>query len=284
MKNILLSLPFLLGFISCAQVVQKKDYKHSVDAHMHIHKSDEKEDMEFHAARALFAASSVGIQRAIVLSNAYSKMAYKDYARTQNNYVATEVKKNKEKLAGGCAVNPLMDWAFAEISKCKSEGLEVLKIHPMSSGMDLRSLEDQKELKKILSHADKLGFTLLIHGHLPRLGEAEELLKVLEAFPNMKVIIGHSLGREFIHLKKFHHPDFLVEISVAPIWAKSSAEKDSLVSVIRKVGVEKFIFGSDWPVIHPAETVKALSELPLTPEELEKIVYTNASALDYLFK
>ena len=284
MKNVLSTVSLLFVLISCAQVAQKKDYKHSVDAHMHIHKSDEKEDMEFHASRALFAADSVGIQRAIVLSNAYSKMAYKDYARTQNHYLANEVKKNKEKLSGACAVNPLMDWAFAEMTKCRSEGLEVLTIHPMSSGMDLRSAEDQKELKKILAHADKLNFTLLIHGHLPRLGEAEDLLKVLEGFPDLKIIIGHSLGREFIHLKKFHHPDFLVEVSVAPIWTKSAAEKDSLVSVMRKVGVEKFIFGSDWPVIHPAETVKALSELPLTPEELEKIVYTNAAALDYLFK
>ena len=208
MKN-LFCLTILSLFTACAMKAQKKpEYKHSLDAHMHIHPSDEVDDMEFHGARALLAANSIGIERAIVISSAYSKMAYKDYARTQNAFVAAEVKKNKQKLAGACAVNPMMDWAKSELTRCRQDGLELLKLHTLASGMDLRRANDLRHLKEILKLAQELNFTLLIHGHLPKPHEAEQLLRALECFPQLRIIIGHSLGRDFDLLRKFQHPIF----------------------------------------------------------------------------
>lgn len=55
------------------------------------------------------------------------------------------------------------------------------------------------------------------------------------------------------------------------------------MNTIRKVGIRHFVFGSDWPVIHPAETLKALRALPLSEEELAAILYRNAEQLDDLF-
>lgn len=272
---------------SCSHLKPVPETKiHSTDTHMHIHPSVENDDMEFTADRALFAASSIGIQRAIVLSNSYSKMAYRDYARTQNSFVAKEAKKNPTKIAGACAVNPLMDWAQEEMRRCKSDGLKVLKLHTMASGMDLRRHADLIELKRVLTLAIELKFTVLVHGNLPknsRGNEAEILLKTLAEYPKLRFIIGHLMGREYELLKTFTHPNFLVEVSVLPIWAKEKAEKENLVKVMREVGMKKFVFGSDWPVFHPAELLKALQELPLRSSELEDVVYHNASALDDLF-
>lgn len=247
---------------------------------------DVEDDMEFNANRALFAADSIGLKRAIVLSNAYSKMSYKDYARTQNSFVAKEVAKNRAQLAGACAVNPLSDWARDEIIKCHQDGLRVLKLHTMASGMDLKNKSHQKILKDLLTHAEKLQYTVLVHGNFPnakRGNEAEILLQILSQFPQTRFIIGHLLGMEYEHLKNFKHPKFLVEVSVVPVWMKTPEQKKNLVSVMRQVGMEKFVFGSDWPVIHPAEMLKAIQELPLSGSEAEGIVYKNARALDDLF-
>jgi len=52
---------------------------------------------------------------------------------------------------------------------------------------------------------------------------------------------------------------------------------------MRSVGIEKFIFGSDWPVIHPAETLKAFKMLPLTDNEKNAILFSNAEKLNDLF-
>lgn len=276
----------LLILVSCSQMPIQQNELSATDAHMHIMHWEAEDDMEFHATRALFAADSIGLNRAIVLSNAYNKMSYKDHARTQNAFVAKEVAKNKKRLAGACAINPLSDWAKDEMKQCHQEGLRVLKLHTMASGMDLKTKEHQKILKDTLTLAQQYNYTVLIHGNFPKAkrgNEAEILLKQLQEFPKTRFIIGHLMGMEYETLKTFKHPNFLVEISVVPIWVKTPEQKENLVKVMRLVGMEKFIFGSDWPVIHPAETLKALQALPLTTGEKTGIVYTNARALDDLF-
>lgn len=253
---------------------------------MHVHPPLENEDMEFHAERALFAANSVGIQRVIVLSNSYSKMAYLDYARTQNSFVAKGAKKNPSKIAGACAINPSMDWAVEEMRRCKQDGLKILKIHTLASGMDLRQDKDLRDFKKILAHAQSLKFTVLVHGHFPKPArgqEAEIFLKAISDFPNTKFIIGHLLGKDFELLKGLKHPNFLVEVSALPILLKTEEEKKLLVKTIRKVGIGKFVFGSDWPIFHPAEMINAIKQLSLTSTERESLIYGNGKALDELF-
>lgn len=283
---LLISLLSLFFIFSCTQLPKHQSFSYATDAHMHIQYIDVQDDMEFNANRALFAADSIGLKRAIVLSNAYSKMAYKDHARTQNSFVAKEVAKNPQQLAGACAVNPMSDWAKDELKRCHQDGLRVLKLHTMASGMDLKNKSHQKVLKDILTQAEKFKYTILIHGNFPknkRGNEAEILLDVLAQFPQTRFIIGHLLGMEYEHLKDFKHPNFLVEVSAIPIWTKTPEQKKNLISVMRAVGMQKFIFGSDWPVIHPAEMLKALQELTLSSSELEGIIFKNAQALDDLF-
>lgn len=273
---------------SCAQIPKAPFGKvHSTDTHMHIHPSENNDDdMQFTGSRALFAANSIGIQRVIVLSNSYSKMAYRDYARTQNAFVAKEAKKDPTKIAGACAVNPLMDWAQDEMRRCKQDGLKVLKLHTMASGMDLHRHTDLVEFKKTLTLASELQYTVLVHGNFPkntRGNEAEILLKTLSDFPKVRFIIGHMMGREFEVLKNFKHPNFVVEVSAVPIFTKTPADQKKLVELMRAVGMKKFVFGSDWPVYHPAELLHALQALPLSNSELDDLVYNNAQALDDLF-
>lgn len=283
----LYSIIILILLASCAQIPKAPVAKiHSTDTHMHIYPPTENDDMQFTGARAVLAANSIGIQRVIVLSNSYTKMAYRDYARTQNAYVAKEAKKDPTKIAGACAVNPLMDWAQDEMRRCKQDGLKVLKLHTMASGMDLHRHADLVEFKKILALASELQYTVLIHGNFPKANrgnEAEILLKTLDDFPKIRFIIGHLMGREYEVLKNFKHPNFLVEISAVPIWTKEPADQKKLVDLMRAVGMKKFVFGSDWPVFHPAETLHALQALPLSTSELDDLVYNNAQALDDLF-
>ena len=109
-------------------------------------------------------------------------------------------------------------------------------------------------------------------------------MQLIEEFPYTRWIIGHGFGREFELLKILKHPNFFVELSVIPIWMRTEEDKKKLVETIRSVGVKRFLFGSDWPVFHPAETFKALRALPLTTDELDLILYKNATQLNDLFK
>ncbi len=258
------------------------------DFHMHIHTPENlDDDVQFNAERALFAADSIVLTRALLLPNGYSKNANEVYVKQENDFVAKQAEKKRSKLAGACAVNPMQPWAINEIKRCKAIGLEVLKVHFMASGMDLKNAKDYEVAKTYLAAAQDLGFTILVHANYPtaqRGNEIEKLKELIESFPKMRWIIGHLFGREHKSLRNLKHPNFFVEISAAPIMLQKTDQRKELRETIRAVGIKHFIFGSDWPVFHPAETLKYLKLIELNDDELEDILYNNANAFNDLFK
>ena len=103
----LLNFSFIIFCISCSTLQNKSvinDHQ-ATDFHMHIHSpAEDQDDVQYTADRALFAADSIGLKRALVLSNAYSQTVTLDKAVKENNYVSSEVQKNKSRIAGACAV------------------------------------------------------------------------------------------------------------------------------------------------------------------------------------
>lgn len=284
----LFSLVILFLFMSCS-VVPKNKTDFGTDFHMHIHSppKDYEDDLQFNGERALFAADSVELSRALILSNSYSRNVSEEYAHQENDFVISEAAKHPKKLAGACAVNPLKEWAVREIKRCADRGVKVLKLHFMASGMDLRKEDDYATAKNAIKNAQDNKLSIIVHAHYPRAsrpGEIEKLKALIEEFPDTRFVIGHLFGREFELLKTLKHPNFFVEISVVPVWMKTDEQRLELANVMRDVGMEKFIFGSDWPVIHPAETMKAFLQLPLSKSERGMVVFTNAEKLNDLFQ
>ena len=279
--NILL----LLLLASCTLIKRPEIHPSATDAHMHIHTPGE-DDLQFTGERALFAALTAEQRRAIVLSASYQPHMTAVNARKENAFVAAEVKKLPTRLAGACAVNPMKEWAMAEIKQCREDGLRVLKLHTMASGLKINDEAHKLKLREILSEAERLQMTVLIHGNFPEASRGDEglqILRELEKFPKTRFILGHLWGREFRWLEGFKHPNFVVEVSATPIWMKMPESREQLVKTMRKVGMKKFVFGSDWPVFHPSEMVMALKALPLKDDEYKAIIFENARALDDLF-
>ena len=254
---------------------------------MHVHENIPNEDMKFDAERALFAADSIGVKRALILSRAYHANIDAKEARKINEFVISEARRNPSKLVAACGINPKVDYVIDELRFCRYQKIRVIKLHTMASGMDLKKEDDRKKLETVLAEADQHDQTVLIHGNFPqkqRGNEAQELLKVIAKFPELRIIIGHLLGREFEQLKLLKHSNVFIEISIVPIFMKSAADKERLLTTMRFVGMRKFLFGSDWPVIHPAETMKALRDLGLTESEINLIINDNPKRLNDLFE
>jgi predicted TIM-barrel fold metal-dependent hydrolase len=258
------------------------------DFHMHIHTQENKDDdVQFNAERALFAADSIGLYRALLLPNGYSKNADEEYTKNENDFVFQQAEKKRSRLVGACAVNPIKPWSLKEIKRCHDMGLRIFKLHFMASGLDLKNPTDYQVAKSFLSEVEKLGFTVLVHANYPaakRGNEIEKLKELIELFPKIRWIIGHLFGKEFKILEKLKHPNYYVEISVVPIWMRTPEQRKELRETMRSVGMRRFVFGSDWPVFHPAETLKYLKLLELDESEINAILYKNAEAFDDLFK
>ncbi|MES2769822.1 MAG: TatD family hydrolase [Bdellovibrionota bacterium] len=258
------------------------------DTHMHVQgPKPEFGDMDYGAGRALFAVESSGLNRAIIISNGYYSAITEKEAQTENTYIAVETKKNPKRLVGACSINPKTSWAAQELKRCKNSGLKVLKLHLVASGIDLKNKKDIESLQNILKLAEEEKFTVLVHGNYPfetRDTEIAIFIKTINDFSKVKFIIAHAMGKDFEHLIKINNPNVLFEISAIVVQRIKSDRKQEFVNTIRKIGIDKFLFGSDWPVIHPSETIYALKQFPFSEEELKKITITNASQLNYLFQ
>jgi len=254
---------------------------------MHIYKPGEVyDDVQFTGDRALLAADSIDLSRAVVISKAYSQGISEDFARIENDYVLSEARKHAGRLAAACAVNPSQAWAEKEALRCAGQGGKILKLHLMAAGLDLRKNDHYQRIIRFIKNIQKLNFTILLHANYPRATRGDEIQRIVQLineFPQIRWMIGHSFGREHSELNSINHQNFFVEISIVPFWCKTVEERRNFVETIRKVGVEKFVFGSDWPVLHPAEMKKAFDKLPLTESEKKRILWENGIKLDDLF-
>jgi predicted TIM-barrel fold metal-dependent hydrolase len=279
MKGLLLLLLF-----SCSTGNISKNY--GTDFHMHVHSPVGEEDVRFTGDRALLAVDSIGFHRALILSNSYANDVTEASAIKENDFVISEAGKFETRLAPACAVNPSKTWALEEAQRCHQKGVKVLKLHLMASGLDLKRNEDYQKVMAFLHALRKYNFTILIHANYPKATRGNEIKRVIQlinAFPERRWIIGHAFGREFEDLTLISHNNFFVEISVVPFWTKTDEERSRFVKTIRDLGIRHFIFGSDWPVLHPAEMMKAFRKLPLSDVERDRILYGNSEKLNDLF-
>ncbi len=109
---------------------------------------------------------------------------------------------------------------------------------------------------------------------------------VLSRHKDLRVILahmGHGLEDDLVELMRAH--DNVVTDTSLRLghprdelpWDDEAAER--LVTLIRRVGVERVLFGTNYPIADPVEYVDRFNALPLTSRERELIGRENASGL-----
>jgi predicted TIM-barrel fold metal-dependent hydrolase len=103
---------------------------------------------------------------------------------------------------------------------------------------------------------------------------------VAASFPKLRLILGH-LGRGYeseIAMLTRRYPNIYTETSMrlrsldeAGQWSPAEA-----VTWFRLIGIDRILFGTNWPLFNPQEDIDTVRTLPLTPEEKRKILGENA--------
>jgi len=70
-----------------------------------------------------------------------------------------------------------------------------------------------------------------------------------------------------------------IDISVTAALLAGGPFGGQLAWVLRKVGVDRIVFGSDYPLDDPLTAARAVAELGFTDEEQAAILHDNADAL-----
>ncbi len=223
----------------------------------------------------------------------------------ENDFIARQVVKAPKRFVGFFSVNPLREWAFDELERCrKVAGLRGLKLHFPACGVNLHDDAHMKTLRQVFAWATRNDVPLLVHisGFERPFAEAEskrfwqELVKPNQGLHLHVAHLGGSGGyndRSAAVLNGFtkYLSDkarstvyfdlsgaILVE-DVDGVGPTSDENCRRLAEHMLSVGLDRFLFASDYPVFSPTDFKAALrKKLPLSDANFA-LLFSNRSPL-----
>jgi len=247
------------------------------------------------AERMVLVAGGYAYSQSYLLEK---KKDRKTYVMAENDSLAAMVDRHPERLLGFYGLNPLESFSFREMKRCHEElNLDGLKLHFHASRINLRKHKFVKKVKKLFSYAAKNDIPILLHlkNNLSDFGRGDVELfvdNILEAIPPVRLILAHMGGdggftRETVAVletfinyfdDKKHHPDHQIyfELSGAVIYQNldypGKVSYERLAELIRQIGLDRVVYGSDYPVMPSVEYRKLLKKyLPLEEKEFKQI-------------
>ena len=210
-----------------------------------------------------------------------------------NDDTAAFVRAAPDKLIGFLTVHPHHPAALEEIERGTQElGLRGIKLGPNYQNFDPLG----EDAFRVFKRAEELGLPILFHqGTSPvRFADLDfahprHIDRVATAFPNLRMILAH-IGHPWqvdciVVIRK--HPNVFADIS-AQFYRPWSAYNAFRLATEWDV-LHKLLFGSDFPIATPHETMDGLqhvndltegTNLPRVPkDELEKIVQRDSLTL-----
>ncbi len=184
-----------------------------------------------------------------------------------------------------CSVHPA-DGAAAieEVDRVAAAGAAWLKLHPNTQEFDVA----QPAVIRVVRRAAERGLPVLFDAYSP--WDAEQpgkFVNLATELPEAQLILAHAHGPGFPQLLFYdvlsRYPwwrrNVWFDISVTGLMMADGPFADQFTWVLRKVGVDRVVFGSDYPLDDPLTAARAVARLGFTEEEQAAILHDNASAL-----
>ncbi len=218
--------------------------------------------------------------------------------RREHDHLASEVRRAPGRVRGFCAVNPRRPYALGELTRCRdSLGLRGVKLHLGSADVDPRDTAHVAAVAAVAAWAETSHLPLLLHLDPERpeldLIHLEPLVsRVIDAHPALEVIVAHLGGsggygewtrQVFRRLTRIPAAG-----RAAPVWFELSAvvldrpsegvppttaaEAAQLARDLEAAGLDRILFGTDYPLFTPAAYAETLrSRVPLGPGGWERV-------------
>ena len=231
-------------------------------------------------------------------------------ARTTNDWIAKAVASHPTRLTGlGTLPLHVPALVVAELERCMRDlGLRGAAISTTAGAMEL----GDPQLRPFWAEAEELGAIVFIHPggnrdarfkryHLwNSVGQAfEEAMAisslmydgVLESFPGLKICVSHGGGYMPYYMGRIDRnyiekANTRINMSKPPIdylrmlyFDSSVYERSVLQHLVEKVGAQRVLLGSDYPVGESKPIEFITDAAALSPGETERIVGANAASL-----
>lgn len=212
-------------------------------------------------------AEKIGVYKYIVHSTA-TKV---EQVESINNFIAETQMKYKSFIGFG-TLHPELDDIEAEVNRIITLGLKGIKLHPDFQDFNI---DDECMLPIYKAIAGKL--PVLIHmGDEKRTSSSpERLAKVMDLFPEITFIAAHLGGYQMWDdsIKYLIGKNLYLDTSSS----LAILDKEKATYIIKEHGVNKVLFGTDYPMWSHEDELRRFYLLDLTDEERELILWKNAA-------
>ncbi len=225
----------------------------------------------------------------------------------ENDYVAAQAALDP-RCAALASVDLLRPYAFDELARARRE-LDVVgvKLHLRSAGFDPREPSHVEQLERVVAWVASADELLLLHLDVQREDiSVQDVQRCLDgAFgPHAaaRVVIAHMGGSggfdartqlvleacaDWLERERAQgrpRASFWFDLSAVPLLRESEGvppttpeELEALRRAVRRIGLERLCFGSDYPVFDPREHAQALaSALELSNDEWNRVLAARA--------
>lgn len=188
-----------------------------------------------------------------------------------NNYVSSLI---DEHIIGLGTLHPDFDNIEAEIERIIDLGLSGLKLHPIFQNF---KTDEDKALKMFEKIGDKLPILIHMGDKNSDFTSPKRLSRVMKLFPEITFIGAHLGGYSEWESSK----EYLIgkDIYLDTSSSVRFMDPEEAKGIIRLHGVDKILFGTDYPLSNHKYEMECLERLKLTKREYEKIFWKNAYKL-----
>jgi len=204
--------------------------------------------------------------------------------RAQNDAVIAAAKAGGGRFFPVASVHPLDGaGAFEEIDRVASAGVKVIKLHPNTQNFDV----SDPAVAEVVERCAARHLIVLFDSYKPwDLSEMGKFVLLASTHPDARIVLAHmglTTFREAITFAQIRKLNISTQVyfdlsAIASTYAGSPVQPE-LVWTIRRIGVDRFLFGSDWPVDTPAAAEAAVRKLGFTAAEQRQIFHDNAARL-----
>ncbi|MDR1408152.1 MAG: amidohydrolase family protein [Tannerella sp.] len=281
MKFRVLTTVFITIFCANDVLAQTKGMQPIIDSHVHVKTTADDYPKPFEE----YLEENKEFNLKYVFGITMADQGVMDETRARNDSLFSLAKKYPQ-FVPVCSVHPYDGHeAILELDRIVALGGKIIKLHPISQNFEIL---DQR-VTTLVEAAGERNLIVLMDGFGLVIGDyLEDLLKLVLFNKKTNFIIAHMGGYDFTklmghHLVRRYHPymfdNLWFDFSATVIMAADSPFQDQLEWIIRTVGTDRVLFGSDDPTGTLTETMEAFDKYNFTAEERNLILYNNAAKL-----
>ncbi len=209
-----------------------------------------------------------------------------EICKMHNDHIMEMVQKYPHRFIGLGCFDLSTNHAVAETERCLDGGLAGIgELAFYQAGIDESALDQLAPIMKICADCD---LPVMIHTNEP-VGHAyhgktpitlAQIYRLIRRFSETKIVLAHWGGGLFFYsLMKRDVKEALTNVFFDTAASPFLYDSEIYRFAVKLLGVDKILFGSDYPLLPPSRYFGEMSEAGLTKPQIDKICGGNAKTL-----